>query len=130
MTLNDNVIGWCNPLRPLAVDIPVGSLVAVSVRGGGCVAGRIEKIIHRPNGSVFGKFVAVPAGWTGRVRWDGHQRVQLLPQHYGVCVECGYLTPCPRQNMEIWAAELAAQSDPIAQIELAYRAQRGAIRVT
>lgn len=127
MTLNDNPIEWCNPLRPLAVDIPVGSVIAVAMRDGGCVAGRIEKIIHRPNGSVFGKFVTVPAGWTGRVRWDGHQRVQLLPQHYGLCVECGYLSPCPRQNMEMLAAELAAQSDPINEIELAYHGPHGAI---
>lgn len=123
ITVNDNRIEWCNPLRPLAVDVAVGAIIAVGLPDGGSIPARIEKIYVRPNGSVFGKFVAVPSGRRGSVRWDGHERVRLLPRHYGVCVECGCLAPCPRQDMEVLAARFAAESDPIAELELAFQKQ-------
>lgn len=116
-------IGWLNPLWPLAVDVSVGAVFAAGLPGGGSIPARIEEIIVGPDGSVCGKFVGVSTGLHGCVRWDGHERVRLLPKHYGVCVQCGCLTPCPRQEMEMLAAALAAASDPLADLELELQGQ-------
>lgn len=112
-----------NPLRPMAIDLIAGTVVVVGHQAGDgrLVPARIDRVIHRPNGSVFAEVTEVLSGISGRVRWDGHYRVWALPEHYGICGECQALSPCPREQVERDAAQLQADADPIHGFETALR---------
>lgn len=112
-----------NPLRPMATDLAAGLVVAVGHQAGDgrLVPARIDRVIRRPNGSVFIAATELLSGISGRLRWDGHRRVPVLPAHYGICGECQALSPCPHEQVERDAADLQAQADPINEIESAYR---------
>lgn len=116
----ERVIG-SDPLAPLAADLAVGLVIAARLEGRS-VPARVERIIRRPNGSVFAAVRTVLTGVFGYVRFDGHRRVHVLPKHYGICVECQSLSPCPHQQIEEQAARLHAESDPINELELTYYA--------
>jgi len=108
-----------NPLRPLAIDLTIGQTVALTLDGT-AVPARITRLIPRPNGSIFADVDVFLRKVAGRVRWDAHSRVGVLPAHYGICVECGALSPCPHQAIEEHAAQLHAESDPINALELSF----------
>jgi hypothetical protein len=112
-----------NPLRPMAIDLTAGIVVAIGHPSGDdrCVPARLDRVIHRPNGSVFAEATDLLTGTSGRLRWDGHKRVWVLPAHYGICGECQALSPCPREQIERDAARLQATNDPIHELETAYR---------
>jgi hypothetical protein len=112
-----------NPLRPMAIDLTVGTVVAIGHPSGDgrCVPARIDRLSHRLNGSVFAEATELLTGTRGRIRWDGHNRVWVLPAHFGICGECQALAPCPRERDERDAAHRQAAADPINTLETAYR---------
>lgn len=117
------VSGESNPLRPMAVELSVGMVVAIGHQSGDgrLVPVRIDRVIHRPNGSVFAEATEILSGDSGRIRWDGHRRVRVLAGHYGIFGDCQALAPCPREQLEHDAAQFQAEADPIHGLETALR---------
>ena len=109
----------------MAIDLSTGVHVAVehSSGDGRLIPVCIDRLILRSNGSVFADVTETLTGRTGRLRWDGHQRVRVLPEHYGICGKCGAIAPCPQEQIARTADRLRIESDPLVRLERELRSR-------
>ncbi|WP_454231296.1 hypothetical protein [Mycolicibacterium fortuitum] len=103
--------------RVMAVDLEPGVSVAVRCPNGAMRAFSVTRVRTIRNGSVFvwGRVLHTPGieyEHESYVRIDGHIRVCVLPRHYGVCFDCGALSPCPDELTERRSERAMAEVDP------------------
>lgn len=101
----------------LAADLAEGMIVSVGdpERPGMRYACRIHRILMRRNGSVFiwGTVLHGPdEGYLAQIFSPGHVRMGVLSEHFGVCRECGGLSPCSEEAIDYEASVLLAEADP------------------
>ncbi|GAB4590077.1 hypothetical protein [Nocardia sp. IFM 10818] len=104
-----------------AIDLEEDLTIAIGDDGGSLWPGLIQRVRRRPNGTVY-VWGVVASGRTAGDPWrrifSGGMSVVVLPAHYGVCHDCGALSPCPDEIAETDVRHLMDEADREAFIDL------------